>query len=179
MAVLFVVRPIPHTPLFIPLNPLIQEATVNFCCIGGSFTRCSCHDFGYQLILFFRCPYFVLILVLQCIRTARFLYSGPPLNHFMKVLLLDAIWRPRPFSFPIHFYTHSLVLIAVFHIAIPPILGVQYWGYISFFSGICGDILLFDLQDAGQQLFSEDAEEHHHHGQCKQRIGLQINLGIV
>ena len=112
--------------------PLIQEATVNSCCIGGSFTRCSCHDFGYQLILFFRCPYFVLILVLQCIRTARFLYSGPPLNHFMKVLLLDAIWRLRPFSFPIHFYTHSLVLIAVFHIAIPPILGVQYWGYISY-----------------------------------------------
>ena len=46
-------------------------------------------------------------------------------------LFLYALWRFWPFPFPIHFHAHSLVLTAVFHIAIPPILGVQYWGYRS------------------------------------------------
>ena len=49
----------------------------------------------------------------------------------MKTFFLYSIWCLRPFPLSIHFDTPLLVLMTVSHIAIPPILGIQYWGYIS------------------------------------------------
>lgn len=44
---------------------------------------------------------------------------------------LQALRRFRPFPLTVSFNAHPLVLVTVFHIAVPPIPGVQYWGYHS------------------------------------------------
>ena len=54
------------------------------------------------------------------------------IGHWLRMTLC------REKFFQRHFHALSLVRIAVFHIAIPPIPGVQYWGYISVWQGAVG-----------------------------------------
>ena len=44
---------------------------------------------------------------------------------------LQALRRFRTFPLTVSFNAHPLVLVTVFHIAVPPIPDVQYWGYIA------------------------------------------------
>ncbi len=66
----------------------------------------------------------------QCFWTTSIFCSNPNPNRIVKSLFLYSVWCFWPFSLAVQFHALFLVFITIFH-KIPPILGVQYWGYIS------------------------------------------------
>ena len=114
---------------FITSDPLVQETVTDSSRNCRFFTRCTGQNFSNQLILFFCCPYFVLIFMSKCFWTTSIFCTNPNPNCIMKAFFVYSVWCFWPFSLPVQFHTLSLVFITIFHRNTPntgcPVLGVH------------------------------------------------------
>ena len=114
---------------FITSDPLIQETVTDSSRNCRFFTRCTGQNFSNQLILFFCCPYFVLIFMSKCFWTTSIFCTNPNPNCIMKSFFIYSLWCFWPFSLAVQFHTLFLVFITIFHKNTPntgcPVLGVH------------------------------------------------------
>ena len=114
---------------FITSDPLVQETVTDSSRNCRFFTRCTGQNFSNQLILFFCCPYFVLIFMSKCFWTTSIFCTNPNPNCIMKSFFIYSLWCFWPFSLEVQFHTLFLVFITIFHKNTPntgcPVLGVH------------------------------------------------------
>lgn len=114
---------------FITSDPLVQETVTDSSRNCRFFTRCTGQNFSNQLILFFCCPYFVLIFMSKCFWTTSIFCTNPNPNCIMKSFFIYSLWCFWPFSLAVQFHTLFLVFITIFHKNTPntgcPVLGVH------------------------------------------------------
>ena len=114
---------------FITSDPLVQETVTDSSRNCRFFTRCTGQNFSNQLILFFCCPYFVLIFMSKCFWTTSIFCTNPTPNCIMKSFFIYSLWCFWPFSLAVQFHTLFLVFITIFHKNTPntgcPVLGVH------------------------------------------------------
>ena len=100
---------------FITSDPLVQETVTDSSRNCRFFTRCTGQNFSNQLILFFCCPYFVLIFMSKCFWTTSIFCTNPNPNCIMKSFFIYSLWCFWPFSLAVQFHTLFLVFITIFH----------------------------------------------------------------
>ena len=125
---------------FITSDPLVQETVTDSSRNCRFFTRCTGQNFSNQLILFFCCPYFVLIFMSKYFWTTSIFCTNPNPNCIMKSFFIYSLWCFWPFSLAVQFHTLFLVFITIFHKNTPntgcPVLGVHIIMLTDLFCGI-------------------------------------------